>query len=213
MGVRKVVTRRGKRVRGYFPSSKTRLMIAWESVLERDALALIELSSAVVRIESQPMEFLYWDPNSDKERSYFPDFRVELRSGDALILEVKPTRILNRPDERARFKTVAAEFAATGQAFRIITDETIRLQPRLSSMRTLVPFSGPQMAESDRIQWLEKLANVEACTLNDWTPVLGTITRAYRLIAQGVLLPDWQCPLNPNMPVSLNEEMGDVLHV
>lgn len=213
MGVRKVVTRRGKRVRGYFPSSKTKFAIAWESTLERDALALLELSPAVMHIESQPIEFRYWDTHSDRERSYFPDFRIELTSGREMYVEVKATRILNRPKERARFESIEAEFAEQGWPFRMITDETIRTQPRLRSMRTLVPFHGTRMTDSERNHWNEALATSDGKTLDDWTELLGTRPRVYRLIAQGLLLPDWGHPLTSNMPLTLNEEASDVLYI
>lgn len=213
MGVRKVVTRRGKRVRGYFPSLKTKFAIAWESTLERDALALLELSSAVVRIESQPIEIRYWDSHTGKERSYFPDFRVELTYGQEMFIEVKPARVLNRPDEKARFESIAAEFDSLTRPFRIVTDATIRMQPRLRSMRTLVPFHGTRMTEYERNRWIDKLMNSEVRTLGDWTQMLADRPLVYRLIAQGLLLPDWNYPLNANMPLSLNEETSDVLYV
>lgn len=213
MGVRKVVTRRGRRVRGYFPSSKTKSAIGWESTLERDALALLELSPAVMRIEAQPIKFRYWDSYTDKERSYFPDFRIELTSGQEMFVEVKAARVLNRPEERARFEYIEAEFDIRGLPFRMITDETIRTQPRLRSMQTVVPFHGTRMTDSERDHWIDALATSSVQTLDGWTGLLGTRQHVYRLIAQGLLLPDWRHPLNSNMPLTLNEEDGDVLYI
>ncbi len=48
MLARKVVTRRGRRFRGYYPSAKLGRMVAWESLLERDAILLIEFSPGVL---------------------------------------------------------------------------------------------------------------------------------------------------------------------
>lgn len=61
MSSRKVVTRRGRRIRGYFPSHKCGQMIAWESLLERDAILLLEFSQGVVSYRHQPTVMDYTD--------------------------------------------------------------------------------------------------------------------------------------------------------
>jgi hypothetical protein len=47
MPVRRVVTRGGRRFRGFFPSAKNGCMVPWESLLERDAITLLEYMRTV----------------------------------------------------------------------------------------------------------------------------------------------------------------------
>lgn len=54
MLVRKVITRRGRRFRGYFPSRKLGRMVAWESLTERDVILLLEFSPGVLSYQEQP---------------------------------------------------------------------------------------------------------------------------------------------------------------
>lgn len=104
MAVRKVVTRSGHGVRGYFPSRKMMRMVAWESQLERDAIMLLEFSLEVVGFREQPVR-VYFDQDGERHQ-YIPDFEVDLADGRILHVEVKPESKLRKPD-------IARRFAAT----------------------------------------------------------------------------------------------------
>ena len=80
MSSRNVVTRSGQRIRGYFPSHKCGQMIAWESLLERDAILLLEFSQGVVSYRHQPFVIDYSD--GEQMRKYYPDFEVVLEGGE-----------------------------------------------------------------------------------------------------------------------------------
>ena len=61
MSVRKVVTRSGRRIMGFFRSQKCCQMINCESLLERDAILLLEFSQEVVFYRHQPTVMAYTD--------------------------------------------------------------------------------------------------------------------------------------------------------
>ena len=110
MPVRRVVTRGGRRFRGFFPSAKNGCMVPWESLLERDAITLLEYMRTVRRFEAQPRVVLWYDERADV-RVYVPDLRVELLDGRAFEIEVKPAEVLARPDVYLRMTLIALRYA------------------------------------------------------------------------------------------------------
>ena len=128
MRVRRVVTRRGRHIRGYFPSKKMQRMVAWESQLERDALLLLELSPGVVSYQEQPEQLSYWD--GEVIRSYVPDFWVLLQDEHSLFIEIKPLSELLRPTVREKYTQIAQQLQAQGRDYRLLTEQEIRHEPR-----------------------------------------------------------------------------------
>lgn len=135
MLARKVVTRRGRRIRGYYPSRKLGRMVAWESLLERDALLLLEFSPGVIFYQEQPTVVTY--PDGNGVRQYFPDFELVLHDGVRVHLEVKPLSKLLRPSIAKRFDAVISRYASRGQEFRIVTEQEIRREPLMRNVRQL----------------------------------------------------------------------------
>jgi hypothetical protein len=86
MPVRKVSNRGGNAV-GRFPSTKMGRMIAFESLLERDFIYLIDYDSAVEWFEEQPLSIEYL--HESKLLHYTPDFHL-LESGQHVLVECKP---------------------------------------------------------------------------------------------------------------------------
>lgn len=135
MRARKVVTRSGRKLRGYFPSMKLGRMVEWESLLERDAILLLEFSPGVKSFREQPELIQYRD--GDVLRRYFPDFEVITVAAELIHLEVKPEKQLLRPDVAHKLTRVAEHYAARRHAYRIITDTVIRRQPLLGNVTLL----------------------------------------------------------------------------
>ena len=132
---RKVVTRSGRRIRGFFPSVKMNRMVEWESLLERDAILLMEFSPGVKSYREQPALIQYQD--GDRLRRYFPDFEVVGSGGLLIHLEVKPEKQLERPEVAAKLRAVAAHYASRQLNYRILTDVRIRAEPLHSNLRLL----------------------------------------------------------------------------
>ena len=82
MPVRTVVTRSGKRFRGYFPSRKLRRMVGWESILERDAIAVLEYLPTVLHYEEQPSEETYYLEDGTTRRTALRRTRSAARGLD-----------------------------------------------------------------------------------------------------------------------------------
>jgi hypothetical protein len=106
MLARKVITRRGRRFRGYFPSRKLGRMMEWESLNERNVILLFEFSPGVLSYQAQPALIHYHD--GQDTRAYYPDFEVIFLNGEAIHVEVKLARELAK---RATAKLVMAKRA------------------------------------------------------------------------------------------------------
>ncbi len=132
---RKVVTPSSGIVRGKFPSRKTGRMVYHEGLLELDAFYLLEATPEVVTYREQPITLHY--PDGSKLRRYTPDLELILDSGERVYAEIKPAAIAAKPEMAHKLNCIHAYLASTGSRFCILTDEVIRLQPRLDNLRWL----------------------------------------------------------------------------
>ena len=201
MRVRKVVTRRGRHIRGYFPSKKRNEMVAWESLLEKDALLLMELSPGVITYQEQPEEVPYWDGQA--MCSYVPDLRVNLYNETSLLVEVKPTEELKRPVVKAKYQRIAQHLEEQGVGFLLLTEKEIQQEPQYSNLRRLLywynhaPTRLPSAWEVGM-----RLKGGDQTTIKDCLNLFGA-SITYALIAKGLLVADLSQVLTPASSVQL----------
>ncbi len=181
MAVRKVVTRSGHGVRGYFPSRKMMRMVAWESQLERDAIMLLEFSLGVVGFREQPAR-VYFDQDGVRHQ-YIPDFEVELADGRILHVEVKPESKLRKPDIARRFAAITAHYSRSENGFSVLTEKAIRKEPRLSNLRLLAYHQPDDASSPEMTAYIQKLALLPAQTVAGAAAVLGDVRAVYQLLA------------------------------
>lgn len=188
MRVRKVVTRRGRHIRGYFPSKKLNRMVAWESLLEKDTLLLMELSPGVLSYQEQPEEISYWDGQAIC--GYVPDLRVNLCNETSLLVEVKPAEELERPAVRTKYQQIAQHLLEQGEHFLILTDQEIRLEPQYSSLCRLLYWYNHAPVRLPSAQEIGmQLREYEQATIQDFLDLFGASV-TYALIAKGLLVAD-----------------------
>ncbi len=132
---RKVVTRSGRGYRGYFPSRKLDRMVEYESLLERDAIYLFELSPGVKSFQEQPELIMY--EHEGRIRKYFPDFEVVLNSGKVLNVEIKPKAKLLQPALLSKYKAIAQRYESHSASFLILTEDEIRKEPLHSNIKLM----------------------------------------------------------------------------
>lgn len=119
---RKVVTRSGRGFRGHFPSKKLNRLVQFESILERDAIALFEKSEDVVSYREQPELVYYYDES--EQRKYYPDFELVMKTGEVVHVEIKPLLHLHRLI--AKYKAIQAYYRGRSEYFVVLTDKEIR---------------------------------------------------------------------------------------
>ncbi len=128
---REFVKKSAVRPTGYFASHKSQAMLQFESQLERDFLYVTEVLASVLSVSSQPITLRY--RLNGRWRYYTPDFLVTTRRR-RVIVEVKPA---NKLDDEwlTKEQIFQRHFADHEEEYRIVTDEWIRREPRLSNVR------------------------------------------------------------------------------
>ncbi|MBI4807963.1 MAG: TnsA endonuclease N-terminal domain-containing protein [Nitrosomonadales bacterium] len=201
MPVRKVVTPSGRGIRGYEPSKKMGRMIAWESPVEKDAILLFEFSPGVVEFREQPEKIQYYV--AGEQFTYFPDFEVVLTHGEIIHVEVKPASKLKKRALKNRLEQIAQHYAQKERPFRILTDEEIRAEPRLSNLKLLSYHQRESDPDGSKLsEWVEQFLILPAKTIAGATAVLGDVAKVYRLLAAGFLRCDLSKPISPDSIIS-----------
>jgi hypothetical protein len=137
MPVRKVSNRGGNTV-GRFPSTKMRRMIAFESLLERDFIYLLDYDPAVEWFEEQPLSIEY--DHETKLLHYTPDFHL-LERGQHVLVECKPGRFVETEENRRKFAVARKWCEERGWEFRVITDQQVRSGYRLENVQLLAKYA------------------------------------------------------------------------
>lgn len=205
MLARKVITRRGRRFRGYFPSRKLGRMVAWESLTERDVILLLEFSPGVLSYQEQPALVQYHD--GQDMRAYYPDFEVVFLDGEAIHVEVKTAQDLAKPVMQEKYRTIAADYIRRQQGFRIVSDHDLRSGSLLRNLQLLasVQRMAGRTTEFKRL-WEEHFTQ-EQVPFADAEARLGRAT-VLALLAVGVTHCDLREPLVGDTPVHLLQEGG-----
>ncbi|MHB1401831.1 MAG: TnsA endonuclease N-terminal domain-containing protein [Thiobacillus sp.] len=202
MLARKVITRRGRRFRGYFPSSKLGRMVAWESLLERDAILLIEFSPGVLSYQEQPALVQYAD--GTRVRDYYPDFELELANGKRIHVEVKSSHQLAKPEFKAKYTAIAEHYARIRMDYRIVTEAEICREPLQTNLRLLAYLVGRKGLRLPGARELSEEFGSDAVPFEVLETVLGRAT-TLRLLASGRLECDLDLPLTGDTPVSVTK--------
>lgn len=179
--------RRARRVIGWFPSTKSRDSLPFESRLERDALLILEMDPAVKVMQTQPLELKYWD--GPVLRRYIPD--IQVWGEKDLVIEVKPAQIAATAEFQRIVRVRASYFAEKGLAYEVWTEREIRLQPRFGAIRMLWRYLDHEISEDVRARVREAIQNDTKLTLGSVIDALGgdlaAWRNAYALVAQRVI--------------------------
>lgn len=207
MLARKVVTRSGRKIRGYFPSRKMGQMVEWESLLERDAILLMEFSSGIKSFREQPEKIIYYAGH--EQREYYPDFRITLSGDSVADVEVKPKAQLQTRKVGEKLAHVTNHYDRLGRRFMVLTDERIRRQPLLSNLNRLQYFNrhGYQigsLSEKYRIRFGKDIPTLFGSVVTE----LGESV-VMTLLAYGVLISNLEQKLTSSSLISWVKEDDD----
>lgn len=205
---RRVVRPTGGIFRGRFPSRKSGRTVAFESLIERDALLLFEFSRGIVSFREQPYSIYY--PFEGRSRKYTPDFELVLASGAVLLVEVKPEKKALAPDEERRLWRIGEHFSELGAPFRVLTDTQIRRGALLHNLSTLFPYLGKALSELQRRLAVAPLLDEPFLTIAHARHPLGSPQEVWRLLAQDLLTCDMRQPLSDSTELFIqNREPSD----
>ena len=207
--VRKVIRRGSKRTTGKFPTLKPKKRsVHWESPLERDFLFLLEIDRDVISYREQPLKIKY--VLDGKEHLYTPDYLVE-RVNKKQLIEVKPKEKVQKYE--LIFRTVSSICERNGYEFVVVTEEQIRVQPRLNNIKFLWRYSRTQITPQHQIACYEFFKNKKETTLDkvmDFFATTGIGKQVvYGLLYQGILEFDLNKRIDSGMAVRFPGATGD----
>jgi hypothetical protein len=169
--VRKVVTKRTKRVVGYLSSVKMGGLVPWESQLEYDCLSVLEADNSVVAFHAQTeaMSYTY----EDVVRRYYPDILVEHADGTTRMVEVKYQSDADDPENKALFEVFGDLYAKRDIDYDVRTEVTIRRQPRLANVQLMLEDRDHAPSERLKLRLAEAFSVRRPATLGDLEAALG----------------------------------------
>jgi len=205
MSVRKVANNRFKSI-FLFPSLKMGKQVWADSPLEEDYLHLLDPDGEVTFFKEQPLKIYYTLAGKSRMYSYTPDFLV--RRGDKVqIVEVKPIAKVYDAKNQLLFRIATRACREKGYEFIVVTDEFIRLQPRLDNLKTFrryasVPTNSPQLHRYCR----ELFSSTPEVRLNELVSFFEAKNHSrkaiYALLYWGVLHTDLMKPVNGDSLIS-----------
>jgi len=190
---REPVTRSRGLVRGQFPSTKMKRMIAWESQLEQKACYHFEFSPAVVSFREQPLTLSF--PTQKGLSKYTPDFELTLHNGEICYVEVKPSSKLRSSQVMERLQLAHRFLAEKGYNFLVLTDEELNFPNRIRNFAILRPylrFEIPVQILEQAKAWMSYTCDP---TLEAISGFLGLQSTAFALLAQLYIGFDFDKPL------------------
>jgi hypothetical protein len=194
MTVRKVVTRSGRGVRGFFPSHKMKAMIPWESLLERDAILGFEFSESVKRYWAQPEKIYYY--HNGEQKYCVPDFRTEAVDKSWTHIEVKPAAKLNEPGLKNKLQAIKVHHEQNNIEYKVLDESVLRIEPRLTNLKILAYHQPAFNADSGRChEDLQKLAMLPPSTIGGAIALLGDSGSVYELLSLGYYSCDLDLPI------------------
>ena len=137
MAVRKV-SNRGGNIIGHIPSLKLGRMVAYESLIERDFVYLLDYEPSIEHFSEQPLVIQY--QHEGKMRKYTPDFYV-VHGGDSYLFECKPVRFVSDPENQMKFEAARLWCNEQGWAFGIVTDDDLASNWRIANIKFLAQFA------------------------------------------------------------------------
>lgn len=132
--IRQISNRGYRKIIGRFPSIKCGRSVRFESLLEMDFIYHLEQDKLVKAYCEQPCKISYYSNN--RHRIYVPDFKVHRTDQPrALLIEVKPMEKVLK--QVSRLKQIKKAAQAMGYDFHIVTEASIRQEPKLSILKYL----------------------------------------------------------------------------
>lgn len=207
MPVRKV-SNRGGNIIGRVPSIKMGRMVAFESLIERDLIHMLDFEQDVEWFTEQPLIIEY--EHQGKTRKYAPDFHI-VRHGRNILAECKPEAKVHSAENQRKFE--AAQSWCDGQDwfFQVITDTQLRSGYRLQNIKLLTQFAryavGPGIQARIRAFLSAAplpvtVADVVAQVVSD-KPQMAIIPIFYMAFHHELLLPLDDAPISVKTPVVL----------
>ena len=181
----------------YFYSLKNQSYCWCESMLERDALLVMEFDDDIERYKTQPVSIQYKNAFG-KVCRYTPDSLFKRKSSGGFVFrEIKMSNRVNE-ELKAKFALINRQIMKSYDSrLEIITDSEIRVGNRIDNLKVLYSYRRVDINQSDAIEIMKALPQ-EHCysELVDCAKRLGSPdVTPLALLAHGYLSFDTTSPL------------------
>jgi hypothetical protein len=204
-------SRRGKTpsYHGVHGGHKALGLALFESLLERDFQTVLCADPRVQAYAVQSHRLRYWLPSVSgvqTQHTYTPDAVVVLKDGRPAVFEVKHSRLRLRSGWQKREPHIRRAYIEDhGVHFQVVTEQDIRIQPRLSNYEIMLRHRHPmddaeaEIAVRDALYRVHQRPNIgevcDACLLRN-----NRLSRIYsaliRLALSGEIALDLDTPLS-----------------
>jgi hypothetical protein len=156
----------GQKNLGKFASVKTGRVAWYESLLEKDFMYLLDYDRDASYWHEQPLRIRF--TYGGKVHRYTPDLEVH-RASQKQLIEVKPKHQVDSGKWEVLFRAASSICEEEGYQFLVVTDDIIRLQPRLENVKLLWKYARTPVLPQHQIicsQFFQS-RNDELVTLGD----------------------------------------------
>lgn len=167
--IRKASSYRGqKNFTGEWWCSTTGSHIPFESWVERDFLIAADFDPHIVGISVQPFAFRFLSA-AGKQRQHTPDVFLRTRSGDGVVVDVRPDRLVD-DDSLEAFESTLKLCGRAGWTYRRAGE-----QPpiRAANLRWLAGYRNPRNRRQDVVTDLISLLTPNPKTIGDTATAAG----------------------------------------
>ncbi len=181
MPVRKPTNRySGSHMLVSFPSVKVGRPVSCESLLEADAVELLEADPTVDWYEEQPLTIEYL--HEGRMRRFTPDLLARKVTAH-LLIECKPAIWVENPANQRKFAAARVWCAERGWEFQVWTDIDLRAGHRLANTKRLRPYATRTPDPRSELRAREALATTPhaALSLGDLAAMMSAPDRLPRL--------------------------------
>lgn len=171
------------------------------SLLERDAMLVLDTDHTVSRWFAQPERF-FWRQTGGGHRSYTPDLLKVSSDGALTYLQVKPLKRLRRdPDLAGRLPCIEDLCRSRNATHEIWTEHQVRREPRLGNA-SLVYSSASlyDAAAAERVLALVSSTS-DVLSLGDLCRIAGGLRAGLALVARRLVTIDLDDALVAETPV------------
>lgn len=203
--VRRLVGKTAGKSVGMFCSEKNGCMEPWESMLEEDAYANLEVDRRVTRFMGQPLTLqILKSANPRRWVRYTPDIAVFMGS-KLHIVEVKHASQAEAMRERLLF--IAELFARYDVVYHVWDETIVRHQPRLRNAWWLLRYNTQDIARAELDVVHDYLEPRQSATLSELCSALGSDraeSLVFAMVLRGFLLANLDKPFSPDMRLEWN---------
>jgi hypothetical protein len=211
--VRKIPRYGAQKNIGKFSSVKTGRVAWYESLLERDYMYLLDFDPEVTYWHEQPLKIRF--NFGGKIHWYTPDLEVH-RNSKKQIVEVKAKEQVESGKWDFLFRTANSICKEEECGYVVVTDETIRQQPKLENVKRLWKYARTPVYSQHQVLCSEffrkkQVAQIELGDLFQLCKAESVPAQClYALLFWGVLDFDITQPLDQCSPISLPFPLASV---